>query len=183
MNSPRYTTDHWSMSIEPDWTSDLDEEVKVFSSPDGLATMRIYPDVIWRRETIEDSVLPEIISQSGVSMTPTPTRIGGLRGLEADHDDGRGQSTHSWWLISGRLLLIVEFQSRSRTYGIDAATRLLSSIVVNDMAIRSIPLEISLLGHIGRIAGTIVGGIRRYQYPIAFLILVAVLLLLGAGRF
>ncbi len=102
--------------------------------------------------------------------------------MQADHDDDHGRPTHSWWLRSGRLLLIAEFQSTSPIYGVEAARRLLSTIPVNHSAVQSVPLETSVFGYVKRFLGTIAGIVRRYHFQIAFLVLVMLIALLLAGR-
>ncbi len=45
-DSGQYTTAYWSLRLEPEWTIATEGEVKVLSTSDRLAVMKIYPDII-----------------------------------------------------------------------------------------------------------------------------------------
>jgi len=68
-----YRTQYWSVTLPSDWTTSIDgDDLHVFTSPDGTATIRLSAGVIWRRGVIDDATIRAIAKEAGAPGLPSP---------------------------------------------------------------------------------------------------------------
>ncbi len=178
-----YRTQYWSVTLPSDWTTSTDgDDLHVFISPDGTATIRLSTGVIWRRGVIDDATIRAIARESGAPGAPIPARLAGIEGFETGRVTDSGERTRYWWLRSGRLVLPLELEIRSASHQETPAHDVLSTLTIDHSAVAAHPVEMAVYGHIGRIVGTVAGHVWVHRYLLAFLVVAALLIMLGVGR-
>ena len=159
----------------------MDGEKHLFASPRDFATIRIDKGNVGRWGDVHPT-LRVFLMLKGIPGEPRPVRFGEFRGLHGGHVNEKGRRIELWSLAAGRLLILVEFQSSSPNSSRAVAEEVLSTLSVNREAVDAHPLEKDTYGAMGRTVGRAVGFLWLHRYAVAFLILAAVLIILGGGR-